>query len=340
MHPLSQPRRLLLCILAATLSACGGGGGGGSTPAPNPNDTNNLQTTSRANYAIGSSQHAALRMLNDARGLCGFGLLNQNTTLDQAALNHAKYLVGEKFDDGHSETVTASGFFTGATTADRVRQVGYDRGLLSAQIVSTTGVAKSAGQAEEAVKSLLSAPYHLSGMMSGAREVGIAHVESSDVGQSPTPNRLAFKMLLATQASQTIQQSAINQITTYPCQGVTGTRTALFDESPNPIPSRNLKDDPIGQPILIHATIGQTLSDLSFSIKNPTNQLITAQLLTRSNDPNRLLLSNEAIIMPLAPLAANTTYRVEIAGQRQESGKAAVDFNLNFSFTTGAANTF
>lgn len=336
------PHLALLTVLTSLLAACGGGGGGGgsNTPAPPNPTTDNLQTTSTANYPVGSSQHAALRTLNNARGACGFGLLNQNTKLDQAALKHAKYLVATKFDDGHNETVTTSPFFSGATTAERVTNAGYNTGFLSAQIVSTTGVAKDTTQAEDAVKSLLSAPYHLSSMMSGAREVGIAHVESSDVGKTVSPNQIAFKMLLATQSGQTLQQSAVTQISTYPCQGVTGVRTALFDESPNPIPSRDLRTNPIGQPILIHATLDQTLSNLSFTIKDPTNQVLDAQLLTSSNDPHQLLLDNEAIIMPLAPLSANTTYRVDIAGKRQELGKAAVDFTVGFSFSTGEANTF
>lgn len=340
MNTPTSTRTLIIGLTATLLSACGGGGGGGSSGTPTPPAADNLQTTSTANYAAGSSEHAALRVLNNARGACGFGLLNQSTKLDQAALNHAKYLVGEKFTDGHSETVSSSSLFTGTTTAERVTATGYALSFLSAQIVTSTGVAKSTAQAEDAVKALLSAPYHLSGMVSGAREVGLAHVESKDVGKIESPNKLVFKMLLATPTGQIVQQSAADRITTYPCQGTTGTRTGLFNESPNPIPSRDLRVNPIGQPILIHATLGQTLSNLSFSVKDPTNQLIDAQLLTSSNDPNKLLLGNEAIIMPLAPLSANTTYRVDIAGKRQEAGKAAVDFSLNFSFRTGAANTF
>lgn len=337
--PASIPA-LLLALTTTLLSACGGGGGGGGSGTPTTPPTDNLQTTSKANYAAGSSEHAALRLLNNARGACGFGLLNQNTQLDQAAVKHAQYLVGEKFNDGHNESVSTSRFFTGATTAERINAAGYRLSFLSAQIVTSTGVAKSTAQAEEAVKSLLSAPYHLSGMISGAREVGIAHVESKDVGNIESPNELVFKMLLATPTGQVLQQAAADRITTYPCQGTTGTRTGLFNESPNPIPSRDLRTNPIGQPIVVHAALGQTLSNLSFSVKDPSNNVIDAQLLTSSNDPNKLLLGNEAIIMPLAPLSANTTYRVDVAGKRQESGQAAVDFSVSFSFSTGIANTF
>jgi uncharacterized protein YkwD len=343
---INQPyqRMVLIATITTLVSACGGGSGSGAgSTSPTP-DIDNLQTTVTENYPSTSNQQRALDTLNRVRKQCGFGLLNQNDKLDQAALRHAQYLVAEQTSD-HQELNDKSPFFTAKDTVDRVKATGYSANALSAQIVTSTGAVSNLDHAADAVLTLLSAPYHLIGMMSGAREVGIAQVESKDVGQSvdATNNHVAFKMLLATPTPQSPQQQASNQIITYPCEGVTNAKTALFNETPNPIAGRDLDQQPIGQPILVKATTGQTISVARAEIarvSTPTT-LVPVQILTKTNDPNaalQLVKSNEAIVMPLMCLDANTAYHVKLEGQRQvSSGAAPVAFEINFNFTTGVS---
>jgi uncharacterized protein YkwD len=346
-----------LLTLTVLLSACGGGGSSGSSSATTSEDPvitidepsttgtpttvtqSNLQTSSSSDYVVGSAQQQALLLLNNQRGLCGFGLLNQNAALDQATKSHASYLVLNGFTDAHTESNASLPFFTGKTPKIRAIAAGYAFGSLSAQLVTSTDVTASAIEAKRSVQGLLSAPYHLAGMMSGARDVGIALIESADIANAPA-NRLVFNLLLGTQTGVPQQQGAADQVSTYPCQGVTGTPTGLFNESPSPVAdSRNLQTNPVGHPIYVQANLGQTLTVSDFSIKDPAGVAVTAQLTTQATDRHGMLKSNQAFILPLAPLAANTSYQVHVEGLRGLSG-SSVPYTVDFSFQTGATNTF
>jgi hypothetical protein len=356
----------LLCInfLSCALVACGGGSGetsSSTTIMPTPS-TQTLQTNPTADYHQDSVGRLAFNLMNSQRSQCNFGTLNQHAALDLAALSHAKYLVFNGLSDFHTE-VLGKPLFTGATPQEQIAHAGYSAqpDALSAQLVTITTSVPSdidalqfaawrMSQAEQSVRSLLSAPYHLSGMMLGARDMGVAQVLSNDVLNAPV-NRLAFNLFLASASGAGIQQAPDTQVSSYPCAGVTGTQTGLFNESPNPIPnaagSSNLS---AGQPVLIHAPLGQTLTVQDFSMTDPNGLTpVEAALLTQDHpqyNPNNLpansnaqLASNEAIILPLAPLAANTIYHVVVNGTRKVGSANAVVFKLDFHFTTGAANS-
>lgn len=356
MNTTAQPYVLL--ALTALLSACGGGGSSSSTstttvdpvvkieetPISGTNSSSNstaLQTTSTSNYVVGSAQQQALSLLNHQRGLCGFGLLNQNAALDQATKQHANYLIFNGLEYGHTESDASLPFFSGLTPKNQATAAGYASNLLSAQLVTSQEITASPEQAVFAVRGLLSAPYHLSGMVSGARDVGMALVQSADIADAPA-NRLVFNLFLATKTGTAAQQSANDQVLSYPCQGVTGTRTGLFNESPSPVDdSRDLRTNPVGQPIYLQASIGQTLTVSNFSIQDPTGNAVTAQLTTKDTDRHGMLAAHQAFILPLAPLAANTTYHVHVEGLRSKSGSSTpTPYTVDFSFTTGTANSF
>lgn len=348
--------------LSLLLSACGGGGGGStsssstvvSTPSTSTPSTTTLQTTSSSTYAEGSPERTVFSLVNAARGQCNFGLLNQSATLDLASKNHAKYVVFNGIDLVHNEAQDKP-FFTGLTSSEQIKNAGYSSpaDVLSSELVtilnaSTTIDAQTV--AKQSVLDLLSAPYHLSGMMFGAREIGIAQVRSADVNAAPT-GRLAVNLFLASQKGTGLQQGPDDQISTYPCAGTTGTNTGLFNENPNPIPNINGTTKlSAGQPVLIHAPIGQVLTVSTATLTDANNQAVTSALLTTSNpqhNPTGInvpasqlpkVAANEAILLPLTPLAAQTTYTVQVTGTRKKDGAAAVAFNLNFKFTTGVSN--
>ena len=188
----------------------GGGGTGGGTGGGSNLDTR--QTTFSNSYAAGSVERLALDVLNAERGFCGFGVLQPNAKLDTASKNHATYLVTNN-KTGHDEIAGLAGF-TGIDAAAQTKAAGYTfKSALVAQVVTSTGVAFSTEQGVAAVRSLLSAPYHLTGMMSGAREVGL--------GRAAMADRLAFNLFLA--SASTLQAAPSDTVLTYPCQGSTNT---------------------------------------------------------------------------------------------------------------------
>lgn len=369
MKPLmSVKRQFFMLCGAALLSACGGGGSSSNSQPTETIDTggttttttttSSVQTTVSKAYVAGTLQRQVQDVVNNERARCGFGVLNQHDLLDQAATNHAKYLAFLS-ESGHTEVagkamLNGQDLFTGLTTQDRVKKVGYSARLLSGQVVTAQPAQNSVSESTRAVRALLSAPYHLIGMMSGAREMGVSQMNSVAVNpQSAHPDFLVFKLLLGSQSSA---QGSSNQVLSYPCDGTAETLTGLFSESPNPIPNGSI--DPIaqyqlsaGQPILIQAPVNQILTISQYQLQKPNGDLVDVGLLTEANpqwdpnnqfadDPTAKISINQAVVLPLAPLSANTTYRVIVEGTRkaQDQNAQAVSFKLDFHFTTGAEN--
>ncbi|MEC7120973.1 MAG: hypothetical protein VXW65_13880 [Pseudomonadota bacterium] len=341
----------IIGIVALGLQAgCGGGGSSGNNNSvgnnnnvPNPNADTRLQVDARANYAANTPQRAAFDLLNAERQRCGFGVMHQSVALDRAVFGHARYLVRNQLFD-HRETNANLPFFTGTEPADRASREGYSRNvideLFGLNFTGTVPLSREAiGQA--AVRSLLSAPYHLNGMMSGQREVGIALVSSQDpeMAGNPQLTNFVFNLMLGLPSGQAQQEITRGEVKTYPCAGTTNTVTQLLDEQPNPIPNRNLKTQPIGQPILLRAAVGQRLSLNQFQMTDQAGQAVSLLLLNRTNDPHRnlnLIRDNEAVLMPDRPLQPQHRYRVVAEGTVDGQAFTKVDF----FFTTGAVNEF
>lgn len=129
--------------------------------------------------------------------------------------------------------------------------------------------------------------------------------------------------------SRPVQLQNSNEVLTYPCQGVTDTDYEVRAESPNPVPARDLSLQPIGQPVLIQALRGRVLVISSVTFTGPLGSVALLPTMTSSNDPNSILASNQAMVMPSAPLSANSTYTVAASGTQ-----GGVAFSKSFSFTT------
>jgi uncharacterized protein YkwD len=337
--------------LSVLLSACGGGGGStAGSPSQTIPSVSTLQTTTQSNYPPSSVAHTVLSLINNERGQCHFGLLNQSTALDTASSHHAQYVVFNGFALGHEEA-TEQPFFSGLKSADQVKAAGYTFSTLNAQLVTIQNIASTVDQhveATQAVRSLLSAPYHLSGMMFGARDIGMAQLRSVDVPNAPA-DRLVFNLFLGSAFGVMPQQGPDDQMSSYPCAGATGTQTGLFNENPNPIPNAaSTTSLSAGQPVLIHAPMGQVLTVSAYKITDATGVEVSSALLTHANpqhnpnhftaDPNAQIAANEVVLLPLIPLAPNTQYHVVVSGTRKNGTAAAVDVQLDFSFTTGSGN--
>lgn len=339
---------LLSMVALAALTACGGGSDASGTPPVStppvstvpvptitpPASTGSIVTVVTApSYAPIQEEFSAYATLNAERQRCGFGLLVQNIKLDTAARGHATWLLSNDYS-GHFQT-TPSLLFTGFTPSDRMVNAGYASGapFLSTEAEIDAGGGKT-GQGIGGVRSLLNAPYHLMGMLRGFKEVGISVMDKNDLGLTPN-NRFVVNIDLA---SDVYQAPVAGTLRTYPCEGSTGMARSLNNETPNPVPGRDLRVNPLGSSIGVVVDTGHTLVISSASMVKATTGTSVPLInpVVGSTDPytlggTRYMNNNEGFISAAEPLEAGTLYRVTFDGS--DNGVAFQP--RTFTFTTG-----
>lgn len=333
----------LSSVALAALTACGGGGGGSSDTAAAPVvaapvvGSPIVTTVAAATYTVGSEEVAAFDLLNAERSRCGFGLLTQNTALDTAAKAHASYMILNN-QQSHSETSGLAGF-TGVLPADRVLAAGYSSinttgyGQPSESFTTVPNTNTLLGSGVIATRGLLAAPYHLQGMFRGYKDAGTSVVLASSLVTGATYIRPVFNF--GTPSASSPQLPGASEVLTYPCQGSTGINYQLAaNESPEPVPGRNLFASPLGHPILINVRYGNTLGITSATlIKVSTGAPIVLRApYTKITDTvnSSQYYANEGFILPDGPLEPSTQYQATVNGTNN-----GVSFSRTFSFTTG-----
>lgn len=347
---------LVSSIAAAALTACGGGGGSGGDVAKDGTTIGGSTTGSESQLInVGTAPaQAALTLLNNQRIACDFKALVQNDALNKVAFNHAAYLVTEGAS-GHEEINTLNPYYRGKKPEYRVKHANpaysantnfsSDEQLNVVEFFTETSLSNKPHTvyAENALKGLLSAPYHIKGLLNDDKDVGVSYVAAKN--KNYIPNKISEDNPYAHVALNF--EGAIKQVdfgsnepngsvVTYPCQGITGTKTALYNESPNPFAERNLETNPIGQPIYIRVPKASRISLESATIKDAANQTVTYIPLTQANDINHLLQANELFLIPDKPLKAYVRYQVSYK-VKTDDGHTYTD---SFVFKTGAENTF
>jgi hypothetical protein len=271
-------------------------------------------------------------LLNSERQACGFAPLARNAQLDAAARGHAHWnLVNNS--TGHYQTPDTLDF-TGINETDRASAAGYKPGVVEDSNTDSFGRSKATGFGELAIHSLLTAPYHLRSMVGNFRDVGIAVLTSDDTGTTGEFGpRVTAQLELGYTLTDGPRNPAPGAVLSYPCGGTTGTFARLANESPNPVPYRDLATSPLGQPIYLVGDEGKTLAVTSALVQEVAtgNTVALLPTLTAANDPNFYIRSSEAIVIPDAPLKTNTQYRVTIVGTND-----GISFTKTFNFTTGA----
>lgn len=306
--------------------------------APPATFTAIIQSPQPSTYPAGSEQKAAFDLLNQERLACGFGTLAQNTALDTAALNHSMYQFINNVSTHEEDKVLYPSGFTGHTVLDRVWHAGYGTPATVRQAAEdfaegtrASATAPTLGDATFYTRALLSAPVHLASMMSDADAAGTAFVDSGTIAGYPFRGRRTMALFnFGFQARQSLGSSAV---VTYPCQGSTGIVWKISNEIPTPIPGRNLLVDPIGPGIVVKAAADRVLVISSASVVNTnTGTATSTYILNAANDPAGGVVGlNQAVVIPLAPLAATTTYQVNVSGTH-----GGVPFSRSFTFTTGS----
>lgn len=313
----------LSLICAAALAACGGGGGGTPitapvvTTPPAPVALSTIVTSvPAATYAAGSDERAAYDLLNAERQKCGFGLLAQNIKLDAAAAAHSNYQLANNVSS-HFETQGFPGF-TGAIPPDRANAQSYEGSSSVGEDVAfeATGI--------QSMRALFVAPYHLSSLVSGFLDVGMAF-KSPQLSQQI---KYALTVDLGVPPSKSPTMSEPGSVSTYPCAGVDGLRPS-FTESPNWAATSG--NGAGGTPIYVVASNSETLIISAASISPVGGGVVPVQVLTATNDPNKRLKAHQALVIPPSSLVANSSYRVQISGT-----VAGVAFSKDFTFKTGS----
>ncbi len=266
---------------------------------------------------------------NLARSRCGLTTLTQDPELKAIALDHANYIgyvfansaptrfnphYQHEIADIASVTGSNNPFFGGLDVKNRMFNASYPN--LSYGItenIAQTMYYHSAGRlispttaAISMAKSLLAAPYHLRSLMvPSSKVVGTALIDYKPYDKEQSTNQ-GYVLVTNAAATKATKNAKFSGVFTYPCQGVTGTVTGLYNETPDPVrhSGRNLTTDPIGQPIYINVPEARSIkiSNISF-YEVERNITIPTQLLDFQNDPYKnteyQLSKNEAFILPI-----------------------------------------
>ncbi|MDO8728637.1 MAG: CAP domain-containing protein [bacterium] len=332
-------KHLLATVISSLiLSACGGGSGGVSTPVavtpaciapqvltngvcvtPAPTVTPaKLQTSvPTPTYLVGSEELAAFNEFNGFRKMMGLGLVAQNLKLDQAAANHANYIVVNQIFS-HTEDPSKPGF-TGVNPQDRTQFSGYAGN--DGEMLAGTG-----GQI--GVRQLMNTIYHRD---------GIATQSIIDAGFSL--NVGWFKPLVVENGLGVGlgQNNSSDFVTTYPVDLQTDLPLVMSGETPNPFSDIDTTTNDVltktTSPVSIYSAFGTTLAVTSFTVTEAAQTApLDVRLITNANDINKHIGTNVVHIVGKAPFKANTKYSVSFIGN--VNGVALVK---NWSFTTGAS---
>jgi uncharacterized protein YkwD len=311
-------------ITAVALAACGGGGGSGNGSTNGANGT----TGSTGGTSTGLAGQDALapiltnnvatdgfNWINYRRSQAGVGVLARNNMLDRSAQAHSDY---QRLNNTvtHTEDPSKPGF-TGATVEDRVQADGYKlvRDYAVGEIIAATTNNTGFYLAEQ----LVTAIYHRFVMFEPLfKDMGSGSATT-------TSNYIYFTTNLAATGGYSPGLPS-HTIVTWPFDGQTGVQRDFQSdyEEPDPVPDIN----DVGYPISVHANLTETVVVQSFTVRPRGGANLSTRLLVKGQDPNTTM-SSVAAIVPLAPLAAGTTYDVSFTGT---VGGAAV--GKTWSFTT------
>lgn len=347
--------KLSMAGIAASLlvAACGGGGGGDSTSTPTspsapstaPSAATTLNTMPSNTYPAGRVKASIATQINAYRTAMGVGAMTQDGPLDTAADAHALYLVTNSIVT-HDESSSMPAYYE-ATPLSRARKAGAPVTEWVGESAGVDAVQASAeANATRCTRAFLSSIYHLQGVTTSTDTMGIGFQNNPsgtsfgcvfDLGQTlnvsgnPTPN--GFNAAAG-------QQMATTSIAHSPLSNETSVARAMTLESPNPAPDLSAP----GRPIMVSVNaskFGDRLTVSSFALKGPDGLQVPARIIVPQSalagstgataDVNNEIYQGVAFLLPLTPLAANTTYTASFSGQR-----TGAPISATWSFTTGS----
>lgn len=302
-----------MIAVSAIVAGCGGGGdattssNSGSTTSPSPSipaisfglTEIPLQTSAVNVHPLGSQEADAFDRLNRARTECGFGALTQDTRLDKAADNHAKYVIAEYMNAQHVESNTANPFFTGQEIEQRATYTGYRNTTgtnvrLGEDISYGPGTSRTLNNSLR-IAALLNAPYHALDLLAPYQHTGIGIQWPAKTGFQDRFAGTEFQdqLMVATfgstinnQGKISVQTLPTDNILTWPCSATTEKILNTFHgESPDPFNNtRNYFTNPVGTPFYVAARHGSGLRVTSAKLTHVTTGKVVPLMATRHSD--------------------------------------------------------
>lgn len=333
-------------VQIAVLTACGGGGGGSTVTGPvtaNPTPStpsvsvagNLLSSVPPPTYAAGSPELAMFNQLNSERAAGGFGMLAQSSALDQAAKNHANFMLLNYIAGGVWNTAlivavdTATGWltghieapgktgFTGVFPIDRATAAGY-KAIYVAEVISEGSYFSQTQPFSGCVDRLLSSVFHRGALLT---------TQLRDFGASVSymPDGKTYTCVIDpafTTANAGVAPTGWVGI--YPSPGQTNVTKSFANEAPDPLPSSPVK----GNPASVFIEPRNTLVVSSFTMTDGQGNKVPAKLLQNVDFPTYIGL-NQAYLLPTSGLAGNTVYSMQFSGINN-----GTPFSRSWSFTT------
>lgn len=337
-----------LVVAMANLSACGGGGGSNTPKTPDPIVKTcdnggkdyptctppyigaNLQTTvSTPPFAVGSEEMKSFNYLNDFRRNLGLGLLAYSQELTLSAVNHANYLKINRVG-GFSEDSGKPGY-TGATPTERANYAGYKTN----EFVS--GGLAVGNTASGAIQSLINSVYHR-GVLIGQ--------SWTDVGSATycinCDGTIALNINVA-KKDHYGQKNASDFVMFYPFNNQAGVSLTMAGETVNPFPEYpdGLVYGKVGYPISFAVEAGHVLELKQFTLtENGSSVSLNSYVYTASNDPNKLILKNEAWLIAKSQLKPLTKYNVVLQANINGLSISCENGRIVYGKTSGCSWSF
>ena len=276
-----------------------------------------------------------LNYLNTLRKKAGLIPLNLNSKLNNAAKNHANYLMKHR-KIGHYEDENRSGY-TGKYGSNRSVAMGYETPMVIENVSSHNRAYK------ESVDGLMAAIYHRFGFLDfHIDEIGIGVAQNLqnraetafvyDMGSKKlttlcieAENREVLKPLenICANPKSSISKddflTAIHahryqnaKFVLYPYAGQKDVPPVFYEELPDPLPNHSVSGFPIS--ISFNETQFKSIKILSFQLFKESGEEVTDTIFyNQKNDPNKKLKKYEFALFPLNRLEWNTFYRVRVA---------------------------
>ena len=312
------------------------------------------------------------------RQACGISGYTYDDKLAEISYKHSNYLsylfsnvnlggVNAHQEDTYQNYEHVSGqknpFFMGVTLGDRVKAAKYSELSFSSSeniVRRTERNVNGVRPAPEDIgismaRALLSAPYHLRTLVDPNFVKSGSNVSIYTPSGTDPKNTFGYILTSTGASKDNADAIELDGITTYPCAATTDTNTALYDESPNPTKGtgRDLRTDPIGQPIHVKMWSAKTIKVTNIKITDIARKIdVPVEVIDYNNDPykntNYQLPDNEAFIMPITDSLNSCE-----AGTRKNCGlygnsKYSVSFDVmvdnkdfqkkSFTFSTGNVN--
>jgi hypothetical protein len=305
-------------------------------------------------------QANAFSTLNAYRLAAGVGEVAQDPHLDTSAQAHAQYLLAGTIANTLGTTslhdeVQGNPDYYGATPLARAELAGVpSTEWVGEDVAPVQQLITESNYGPTCINSLLDTVYHLGSLLSSVQTVGIGFDQGAgqltasgglmtgsycvlDFGETTNVNGTPIANGILIGAGQQMPSTAIAHA---PLSNETGLALGMAAESTNPAPDIAAP----GHPVLVQvnaAQPGDVLTVSSFTLTAADGTVVPARIIVPSAavsgstaavtaDPNGIMLPGVAVLLPLALLTANTTYKASFSGARDGAVISAT-----WTFTTG-----